>query len=331
MTKFLRNCKSFTLAALTLASTTLSGIIFSVKSPQEVCTRLDKALAQTSPTEITWIFVDIDDTLIKSSSDYDSFRKTGTYEQMQIVNEPLIQRLREFGNHPFVKTVALTSAKTWGIDELDEENITLNAVPSFFPGNEILSASEIRAGAMASLSLPFETAFGTSVRKLPFVTQPVTLSEEIRAKLQPLYLPPELQRERYFSDSNVFLYTCRVPFRMAKQELYRKASPGATGDLAPKVSAYERITGWPVYENGVIFSNFFNEDDGWQKGPVMRSFLQAVAQDGSGWPTTIIAIDDNLFMLQNMEQVAGELGIPFFGIHYQPPRITTFWVFDPGS
>jgi hypothetical protein len=215
--------------------------------------------------------------------------------------------------------------------ELDGESAIFDTVPLAFPENEALFASKIRSEAMESLGLPFKTALTTPVRKLPFVTQPVTLPDPIRANLQSLSLPPELQSERYFFESNVFLSFRRVPFRMPKREFYIQASSGAMDDfeamggLAPRTPAYERITGWPVYENGVIFSNFFNEDDGLQKGLVMRSFLQALEQDGFGRPATIIAIDDNLLMLENMEQVAEELGITFFGIHYQPPQVATFW------
>jgi hypothetical protein len=333
MCKLLRACKSFALAALALATTALSGIIFSAKSEQEVCIRLNEALAQASPSGITRIFVDVDDTIISHGSDYDSFRKTGTFAQMKTANESLIQWLRELRNHPFVKTAALTSARAWAPVELNGETTILDTVPLAFPGDGAIFISKVRADAMEFLGLPFKTALETPVRKLPFVTQPVTLSDEIRANLRPLALAPELQGERYFSDS-VFLYIRRVPFRMSKCELYTKTPLGAMedfgamGDLVP-VSEYAKIIGWPVYENGVIFSNFFDEDDGLQKGLVMRSFLRAAEQDGSGLPTTIIAIDDNLFMLQNMKQVADELGIAFFGIHYQPPRPATFWMFGP--
>jgi hypothetical protein len=319
MSKLFRTCKSFALASLALASTALSGMIFSAKSEQEVCDRLNEVLARASPTEKTCIFVDIDDTLIRASSDYDSFRKTGTFAHMKIANEPLIRRLRELEGHPFVKTVALTSARTWVLVELDGESTILDTVPFAFPENEMLFASTIRSDAMEFLGLPFKTALKTPVLKLPFVTQPVTLTDEVCANLQPIFLPPELQGEQYFSGFNFFLYFRKMPFRMLKREFYRQ--------VLPEASMYERIIGWPVYENGVIYSNFFDQDEGWQKGLVMRSFLQVLEQDEFGMPSTIIAIDDNLSMHQNMEQVVGELGITFFGIHYQPPKIAPFWIF----
>jgi hypothetical protein len=178
---------------------------------------------------------------------------------------------------------------------------------------------------MEFLGLPFNTALSTPVRILPFVTREVPPNAHIYP-LRRYSLVPELQQEKYLPDS-VFLFMRPVPFRMAKRELYVQVPTEATEGLK-----YERFIGCPVYENGVIFSNFFDEDDGLQKGLVMGSFLQALEQDGLGWPATIIAIDDNLLMLQNMEQVAGELGIVFFGIHYQPPpepKSATFWVFEP--
>jgi hypothetical protein len=321
MVKFPNRRKSIAFASMALLGATLLGTIFTAQIPHEVCTHFTRALDSTATSGETWVFVDVDETLIRDGSDSVSFEKTGTFEQIKKVNEPLIQELCKFRNHPSIKLVALTSAINHGFSGVSEQTSQIDIVPFLLSKAIPVPLSKIRADAMESLGLPFAASFGPNIHKLPFVMQEIHLSDEIISELRPISLSPELEQESFFSGLSLFQRVHRVSPTRLQYDFYVK---DPIDELRGQQMGYAKILACPVYENGVIFSNFLNYEDGWQKGLVMRSFLFAKAKDPSQWPASIIAIDDNFSMLQNMQQVCFELDIAFIGIHFSPPRV---WIF----
>ncbi|MDR1906736.1 MAG: DUF2608 domain-containing protein [Puniceicoccales bacterium] len=320
--------KSITFAAMALLSETLSGTIrFTARSPQEVCACLDEvldsAISMGKSIEKIWVFVDVDGTLIEDGSDTESFNEVNNFSRMKIVNNPLVQKLREFQPLPSINFVALTSAAAWGIGGIKGPPIRIDAKPFLLSETKKVSRSKIRADAMQSLGMPFRAAFGDTIRKLPFVLQDAQPIDEIIPELEPFFLSPELEQEEFFSGLEIFHHPHKTSplSSLIQHDFYVKDPVNA---ITGPQTGYAKILAWPVYESGVIFSNFLDHQQGWKKGLIMLSFLRAMNSDRSEWPATIIAIDDNSSMLESMQAVCHELNIAFFGIHFNPP---TFWIY----
>jgi hypothetical protein len=159
------------------------------------------------------------------------------------------------------------------------------------------------------LGLPFGGTFGHLSYQLHPVTETVLLSDEIVAALQPVSFSPELERD-FPTDFTILQHTHRHSFSRMQYDLYFQSLRNQR--------TYGRIIALPLYENGVIFSNVFDLNASWQKGLIVRSFLQTI--NPSQWPTIIIAIDDNALMLENIQMKCAELDITFYGIHFIAPR-----------
>jgi hypothetical protein len=332
---FGRHIKLLTFAAMASLTAILSraaessGTIFMAESPQGVCDHLDEALNLATliagTTEEIWIFVDVDDTLIADGSDTKSFFRLNNLARMKVVNEPLIQKLSGFKDNPSIKCVALTSALAWGIGRVKEEPGRVDAKPFPLSETQKTPISKIRADAMKALNMPFAASFGDDIRKLPFVIQDVAQdnqpTDEVISELRHFRLAQELEREEFFAGIEILHHPHKISpnSTVVQNDFYAKDPVDV---IKGQRTGYAKILAWPVYANGVIFSNFLDSQQGWQKGAVMRSFL--LARDRSQWPAVIIAIDDNLSMLKNMQSVSEELHIPLFAVHYNPP---VFWIF----
>jgi hypothetical protein len=297
--------------------------IFTANSPQGIGTRLDEILksilSDKIPTSIppkTFVFVDVDNTLIGDGTDLYSFRKTGTFQQM-IPNTPLIEKLRNLPH--FVQSFALTSMGVWHTTDAGDFSIRMEADYISPPNGKEVTRSKIRSDAMQSLGLPFGGTFGHPPRQLPPVTEAVSLSDEIVAALRPVSLSDEIvaalqsvsfstELERDFlSDFTILHHIHRPPFGRMQCDLYFQSLSNR--------GVYERITALPRYKDGVIFANVFDTNKGQQKGLIVHSFLQIVTER----PKTIIAIDDNVQMLEDIQTKCVALDIAFYGIHFIVP------------
>ncbi|MDR1366592.1 MAG: DUF2608 domain-containing protein [Puniceicoccales bacterium] len=292
------------------------------KSQQDVCAYLGQAL-QLTADETAIIIVDVDETLIGDGSDLKSFHETGNFEQIKVVNEPLLEELRRL-DAPNVKAIAMTSAMVLWLGM--NEQLMHCSLPK---GQRY---SQVRSEAMEFLGMPFSKHFGNTAYSLSLVHMPPDpqstsqstcrlAAPEFTPNLQRIILSPELERRGFFPDLEMFHYTYRIPFGPMRQSFYVKDTVEGIG--GPEMR-FVQLLACPIYENGVIFSNFLDSSQGWQKGLVMRSFL--LGMDRSEWPRKIIAVDDNLLMLQSMQKVCAELCIMFFGIHFVRPA---FWIFGP--
>jgi hypothetical protein len=327
--------KSMILVALassvaTFSSATVpSGTIFTAKSPEEVCNYLDEALVAAESLggagQRILIAVDVDDTLIRNGSDVGSFSQTGNFGSMEVINLPLVRKLHELEGHPFINSVAVTSATTWGFEETEGSSNTVNVTPFLFSEEKRIPLSEIRANAMKFLGMPFAQSFGNAITTLPFIMQGATWdnqpSPEVIPTFCPLFLDEDLVQAKTFSGAEIFSHSYKVFPRSSftQNDFYAK---DPIDMIKGQQIGYAKILACPVHNNGVIFSNFLDSQNGYKKGLVVRSFLQS--RDRSEWPVVIIAIDDNLSMHKDMKQVCLELGILFFGIYYVAPG---FWIF----
>jgi hypothetical protein len=234
--------------------------------------------------------------------------------------------LRELYDHNNIKILGLTSAKGWQIVENPKEYFDLlpyfiarkivkkqnNSYQYFLcphsPDSpqviEKKSVPEIRSEAMASLGFPFEESFGS----VTVVLHPVMTSYS--------RLPPGPFQRGHFFLRNHEILAYHFPEQnspLQRQNIFcdffvRNTKNGGN---------YKKIIACPVYENGVIFSNFIDQKNAWQKGPIVRSFLFSLLGKNRGsWPPlTAIAIDDNLQMLISIQKYCDILEIPFIGIH----------------
>jgi hypothetical protein len=332
-----------TFAALALFSSMLSGTtgtILTATAPGEICDMLE----DITPIGQTIIFVDIDETLIREGSDVKSWEQYGNFSSMKVINGPLLTTLTRLTNQPSIKTVALTSACAWVLHA--SENVPSDSSPVHFsldllPNSYLFSCNpdqvkwepfkprlicRIRSEAMATLVPAFQNSFGPDAYILaPMLDYTPQTCDKIIAKFPskafwpalefpwvPLELGPTLQTR--FPDLHIYRYTYRLGGKI-RHDYYVQDSDNN--------EQYRQIIAWPIYTHGVIFGNPFTDDGGMQKGLVMWSFLETMV-DEDQWPTTIIAIDDNLDMLQNILEVCNERGITFIGIHYHSPPARIF-------
>jgi hypothetical protein len=321
VSKYFSGRKSMIYFALASLVATLSdaaippGTIFTAKSKQEVCDRLGEVLNLATQMaervgEIL-IFVDVDETTIRGSSDFDSFEQTGTFEQMKVVNEPLVEKLHNL-HSPSIRILALTSAGAWYVADGIGKAPMISVAYASPPSGEAVTRSKVRSDAMQSLGIPLDSSLGSF--ELPPVTLEVQLSEKVIPDLRNVELSPELEGMELFSDLSIFCHVYRPSFGGVRRDLYFQ-NPHDGGK-------YKRVIALPLCENGVIFSNPFDFDEGWKKGLIVESFLRTI--DRSQWPTTIIAIDDNRYMLESIRASCVQLGITFYGICFIPT--TSFWI-----
>jgi hypothetical protein len=305
---------SMVFAAVLSGAATPYGEMYTAKSPEEVCSYLGEALKQADDARTT-IFVDIDDTLIKEGSDVNSFLQFGNFDRMKLCNEELIKKLVALNNpnNSNLECFGLTSATA-----LEEKDRQLQD-RQVYGGH---SFPKIRSDAINHLGILTNKYPCDGTFSLPLVTAPDSQSapQELIPKLQPLTLSPEMEERNFFLGCEFFDHTDRMRFGPMRQNFYVKDPNGIRGPQ----EGYVQLIACPTYENGVIFSNFLEFNQGFQKGLIVRSFL--LSRDRSEWPTVIIAIDDNLSMLESIQAVCADLGITFFGIHFNLP---IFWLFAP--
>ncbi|MDR3317472.1 MAG: DUF2608 domain-containing protein [Puniceicoccales bacterium] len=330
------------LATATLFATGVDSIIYEAMNDDEACRHLGEIVPAAQDKGEILIFSDVDDTLIPGGSDTRSFVRNQNFNEMKTKNPQLVQTLREHTHiDSSISIVALTSANMWRVDDTAlEQSATLDIVPIRLQDiyesptstlDPTMPIAEIRSSAMLSLDIPFNATLGEETHYLPFVTKDVSLLSKIFEQFLPLTLSSALQQEPYFEKHPAVFLHRNAP-NSQNTSLGRELQNLLVDDFyieetSPQPERYKQILAYPVYVNGVIFSNFFDREKGWQKGLVMHSFLLAKFGERSNWPPiAVIAIDDNLRMLQNMQTACQLLEIPFYGIHLNNP---VFWIFGP--
>jgi hypothetical protein len=323
MNKLISSFKKWILGVFMVSLTaTLSGEILEALSEEDACLFLENACdcAQYFKQEPI-LFVDVDKTIIRESSDFHSYGRFSDFRCMKPINSRMAQELRKFHGTRNIKTVALTSAKGWSIVENSKNYFDISPhciahyqliknknnfsqslqYPHFFRAFKIVgekSLSEIRSEAMAILNLPFAASFGRRIVKLPPVAA---------VSPSPKFQPSKIGHYSPLPNHRILYYQSQKQNTPCNYYIQNTNNP----DNCKKIIAC------PVYENGIIFSNFINQRNAWQKGLIMRSFFSFVfGKERENWPSiSVIAIDDSLLMLRSMQEHCAILGIPFSGIH----------------
>jgi hypothetical protein len=189
----------------------------------------------------------------------------------------------------------------------------VNVVPRIFDGENFRRSAkdeiggkpiaEIRSAAMEFLGIPLNASFGKGMIRLPFVTQQRETSiatDNVKQIFTALELANCTQKKEIFLHKSGFL-------PIMHHDLYTKENSGANG--------YGKVLAYPVYENGVIFSNFIDGNEQWQKGLIMDLFLSNVCKTTLSQSLQITGIDDSLHALKDMENQCHCLGLSFLGIH----------------
>ncbi|MDR0351210.1 MAG: hypothetical protein LBH49_00990 [Puniceicoccales bacterium] len=251
--------------------------------------------------EKTITFVDIDDTIIYNCSD---FKKSVP----DVVSESFVLWLTKYIDYNY-RIVGLTSGMTYFIQPLSQCTENDDCISCFIKRDP---HANIRVNGMHELGIKFWNPFNDEETFLPFVYDPCISSET------------EIENE--------FL-----KLKLGNSVIYKEKKH--TGLFIEKFAdgQYNEISAWPVFLNGIIFSNFARMQNicshtqchnGERKGDVIISFLKKLAeiQKSKNFRDIcdyVLVIDDNINMLRNIESVLNFYGIETIAIHFNWKNMPT--------
>lgn len=314
-----------------------------------------------------FIFVDIDEVIFANGTDYKVFKNGATYNGLKVLIPQTIQTINQFLDESNkISVLALTSSKLWRLDE-ERFPTKVRFAPVAMDINLQLEndiddesylfdypCHRIRSGALDAAQLRYRPFFMPSLTLgLPYVALNPVLEDysptkEQENSIKPVSLVMESSTQS-FNSLNLFKYDPEnlKPIRRSRSRisndpcLLAKSRPliaqeqnsfsdHQEDDQNQQIPAsYKRVVAYPFYSDGIIYSNFVNHDqEGWQKGRIMRAYLETVfGQDFPTWPPIfVIAIDDNDMMLTNMEDESRAIGIRFKGLWFKRKE-PVFWLF----
>ncbi|MDR2806862.1 MAG: hypothetical protein LBB11_01740 [Puniceicoccales bacterium] len=300
MNKILNNSKGFALLCFAISFTTTlfgTGTIQKAKSKQDACNLLKKMYANDKKNHTeTMTFTDIGNTLISNKADFDSYAKNRTFVDVQPVNCELIEMLQDIhlgGQKIFGATSARTHCPKI-------EGNTVQIVPGNIQGTP---ASVVRAMALQSLGMYFTSLGQGHTIFLPYLTSSFPVGDDGSAKCIPFTL------SQYKTPSNVKFFMRPKPVStptMPMPEYHLCSREDRDGQ-----AIWKEIVAFPVFENGIIFSNFLDQRYAWQKGLVIYSFLNFLFERFPARRNVhIIAIDSEERVLMNIKHWLGRCRYP---------------------
>lgn len=303
---------------LVMQAVICSGDPIEVRSGQKLVDMLNElySTGQADPLN-TIMFVDIDNTIIRSSSDYLNGNSTkctevGPSNNAIPVSQEFINYLMEC---PF-RAVGLTSATDHflSIEPINPTGKYKTVISPIRCGTNLEhSLATIRCDAMNRLETNFWDPFGNSnSTEGPFIALPFILDN-----IDINYLGTSNNFDLEDGSRLLVLKSSSNDYRMFHE--------------TPEKIITE-ILAVPVFQGGIIFSNFIQPDrmklidnflllQGERKGDVIISFLKFLAmvqkiENLSGVCCTVIAIDDNPVMLRNIEEALSAIGIKVFDVWF---------------
>ncbi|MDR2806597.1 MAG: hypothetical protein LBB11_00350 [Puniceicoccales bacterium] len=296
----------------TVSSTALtenfSNKIFTANRDEEALMLLKKAYEAykhaEDPRKELFLFVDIDDTLIESGSDMESYYKYGNFNGIHAINLSLIRQLHTFQNTAETKIIGLTNVNHWRLEIGNRCELTPYcagvATAKVMPSTAFF---RVRIDAMKKIGIPLNTSFWPEekIKHLPFLLQ-----DSSTEGVTPFY--EKSQPFEITSKGNVEITTPN-DFSLPWERRYLSIKEG-NKEVTNEIFAY------PVYSEGIIFVNpmaYFP-----LKGAVIRAFLASIFNGETHWPPLfLIAIDDDKAMLESIQQQCNILRLKFWGIHIQ--------------
>jgi hypothetical protein len=117
MNKLISSIKKWILGIFMVSLTSmLSGEILEALSEEDACLFLENACNSAQYLEqVPVLFVDIDKTIIRESSDFRSYETISGFGYMKPINLRVAQKIRELYESENIKSVGLTSVKGWNI------------------------------------------------------------------------------------------------------------------------------------------------------------------------------------------------------------------------
>jgi hypothetical protein len=299
-----------------------SGTIYMPITTEGVRDRLNSIASHFGNGTRILLAIDVDKTLIVDGSDFKSQSECGNFSKMQVIDRQLTEaicRLCEnshLPDHPAIKAVALTAAPTWSlrVPEGDLSDLPyIDLFPELMivqPSFNLQPRSIIRSHAMAELVPSFVKSFGPNTYILDPIlsTDEGIIKETAIPRVHAFPLGPTLQQDTRFQNFRISRYTS--PNGIRHDFLIQN----------PLTNRYRKILAWPVYAYGTIFVNYLIPGNGKEKGGALLSFLELMVPRDQ-WPRVVIAIDDNLAMLENIRAACMRMGIIFIGILYRPTDV----------
>lgn len=303
--------------------------------------------ANRTRPQLFFVFTDVDDTLFEATADQDylieewadiaeNWEEDGYKNKIypglskKVLLKETIQQLNEYMQEdPSFKVVALTHQRFWNPVTSFRGDLILKNIECCEGWEEGPTYNGVRIGALKHIGLNLSKDFlnGNQFALKPVLDDIQLLQSDLNALEQ---RNPKIGRLNSSADVRSYqnLSLFELPNKRRFDEKYPTPYLVAQGSTAKD---FREMIAFPVCEQGMVVCNF--SERGVQdpkhterKGDIMWSYLETYLEQNFGtdsirWPkVTVVGIDDQRSMLENMRAVCARKGIDFSGIYFHRKR-----------